>query len=418
MNTSAASSTPAAIARGFLLEAVVAQAPRDERIVERPHGPDVIADRVVPPFADGQRPYAPPAEQAVAQRDDGRRLSPSTCRRCRSTTSGRCSTRARRPCSRRGRVPSAKYSTVLDPEVAVEPAFETGRVLLQLVGERGVIPERARQARAPHLRVVRVALELARRAREAREPAVAERDGVPGVFPALVLEAGLLVAALVPDVAVAEEIGVLVDPVQGGARLVLEFAYELGVTGPALVLVEQHDVQRRGIRRPEVGGVRTFLERGHLAVPHLVQDASGVFVAEVVEAAALARAELVQRGRREFGCERQRLQTREDAVAAEHRHEPRQPRGRQAPSARGDRREPERGEVDEAPVVRGLQRLPVAFEARRVVEPLLEVSFHVRARLALAAPVLGRGCADRPSRRPRSRPSARSTTSRAARSGR
>ena len=135
--------------------------------------------------------------------------------------------------------------------------------------------------------------------------------------------------------------------------------------------------------------MRPFLERGHLAVPHLVQDASGVFVAEVVEAAALAGAELVQRGRREFGCEGQRLETREDAVAAEHRHEPRQTRGRQAPSARGDRREPERREVDEALAVRRLQRFPVAFEARRVVEPLLEVSFHVRARLALAAPVLG-----------------------------
>ena len=57
---------------------------------------------------------------------------------------------------------------VLDPEVAVETPLEVGRLPLQLVGERRILPDVARQAGAAHLRVVGVALELAGRTREAR----------------------------------------------------------------------------------------------------------------------------------------------------------------------------------------------------------------------------------------------------------
>jgi hypothetical protein len=85
-----------------------------------------------------------------------------------------------------------------------------------------------------------------------------------------------------------------------------------------------------------------------------VQDAAGVLVAEVVGPAALPVAQDPERRRRQFWGERQRLQAGEDAVAAEHRHEPRQACRGQAPCARDGRREPQRREVDQAaPVGRG-----------------------------------------------------------------
>ena len=180
---------------------------------------------------------------------------------------------------------------VLDPEVAVEASLQIGRVGRQAIGERRVLPDLARQPRAAQLRVVGVALQLARRAREARELAVAERDRVPRVLPALVLEPGLLVSPPIPDVAGALEIRVLVDPGESRARLDLELAHERTVAGPALVLVEEHDVERRRVHRAVVRRVRPLLEGRHLAVAHLVEDPAGILVAEVVEPYALPVAE-------------------------------------------------------------------------------------------------------------------------------
>src|SRR5665647_2927172 len=98
-----------------------------------------------------------------------------------------------------------EVATLLDPEVAVEAAFEVGGLLLELVGERRILPDEPRHASSPHLGVVGVALQLAGGAREARKRAVVVRDRVPRILPALVLKACLLVAPLVPDVAVAHE---------------------------------------------------------------------------------------------------------------------------------------------------------------------------------------------------------------------
>src|SRR5512133_3448080 len=74
---------------------------------------------------------------------------------------------------------------VVDPVVAVEPSLEIGRLPLELVGELRVLPDLPSEPGAAHLRVVRIPLELTGRAREAGQPAVAERDRVPGVLPAL-----------------------------------------------------------------------------------------------------------------------------------------------------------------------------------------------------------------------------------------
>ena len=245
----------------------------------------------------------------------------------------------------------AKYSSSSTQKSRLKRRFRSAASFSSRSAKAGSFQTRRARRAAAHLRVVGVALELAGRAREARQRAVAVGDRVPGVLPALVLEPGLLVAALVRDVAVALEVRVLVDPVQRRARLVLEVAHELRVAGPALVLVEQHDVQRGRVDAAVVGRVRPLLEGRHLAVAHLVEDPARVLVAEVVDPRALALAERQQRRLRELRRERQRLQAREDAVAAEHGHEPRQARGGQRAARHRAGREAQRGEVDEAAVV-------------------------------------------------------------------
>ena len=117
---------------------------------------------------------------------------------------------------------------------------------------------------------------------------------------------------------------------QRSARLELEITDQLPITGPTLVLVEQDDEQRRGVGAAVVRGVRTLLERGELAVTHLVEDPARVLVAEVVGPRALPHPEFRERRRGKFGRERQGLQAGEDAVASEHGHEPGQAGGRQA----------------------------------------------------------------------------------------
>ncbi len=272
-----------------------------------------------------------------------------------------------------------------DPEVAVEAALEVGRLLLELVGERRILPDLVCEAGAAQLRVVGVALQLAGRPREAGQPAVPVGDRVPRILPALVLEACLLVAALVGDVAVAQQIGVLVDPVQRRPRLVLELAHELPVPGPAFVLVEQHDVQRRRVGAAVIGRMRPLLERRHLAVAHLVQDPTRVLVAEVVDLRALPQPEHAKRGGRELRRERQRLQAGEDAVPAEHGHEPRQTGGGEAFAGSDRRREAKRGKIDETAPVGDPERIPVTLQPGSVSDPALQVCFH-----ALAAPFLSR----------------------------
>lgn len=134
--------------------------------------------------------------------------------------------------------------------------------------------------------------------------------------------------------------------------------------------------------------MRSFFERGQLAVAHLVQDAAGVLVAEVVRARALPLAEREQRGGCELWDERQRLQAREDAVAAEQRHEPRQSCGGKRTARHRERVEPERREVDEAAPVRVGQRFPVAAQRRCLADPRLEVAHHRPRPATFVRPVL------------------------------
>lgn len=214
--------------RRFILEAVPLQAPRDEGIVERPGGADVVADGVVAAFPLGQRANTPAREEARATllaRDCGRpRLIDDAAPKQVANVRGQGVDLAAVSVERQRVVLSA-----LDPRVATEVMLEFVRFALELVGVLRVVPYSTCQPGAAHLGVVGVTLELAGRAREAGQLPVATRDRVPGVLPALVLEAGLLVAALVGDVADSQRISLCVDPVHCGACLGLKGADEVGV---------------------------------------------------------------------------------------------------------------------------------------------------------------------------------------------
>src|SRR5436190_2312297 len=381
---------PCGDAGRFFLEAVAPQPPRDEGTIERPDRSDVVADRVVTALAVGKRPHAPAREQARPHQVSHDRL------RLRLVDDAAPQEMAVVRCERVHLLAflvqrQGEKLVVLDPEVAVEPPLQGCGFLLQLPGELLVLPDETCEPRTAHLGVVRVALELACRTWKARQPAVAVGDRVPRVLPALILEPRLLVAPLVRDVAVPLEVGVLVDPVQRSASLVLELAHELRVAGPPLVLVEQHDVERRGVRIPVVGRMRPLLECRELAVTHLVQDPPGILVPEVVHPRSLPLTERAQGRRGQLGRERQRLQAREDAVPAEHRHEPRQTGRRQAAAAGDARRETQRREVDETAPIGRPERLPVALDAWRTGNPAVEIGSHARLATRPAAVVAALG---------------------------
>src|SRR5207247_3953413 len=113
----------------LLLEAVPAQAPCDERVVEGPDRPDVVADRVVPSLPLGERAHAPTREEASSEevtRDRLRlRLVDDAAPEQLAVVRGE-RVHLLALVVERERV----VLTVLDPEVAVEPALEVGRLIL------------------------------------------------------------------------------------------------------------------------------------------------------------------------------------------------------------------------------------------------------------------------------------------------
>src|SRR5438132_13950411 len=179
--------------------------------------------------------------------------------------------------------------TLRQPEVGVEPLLQHCRFVPEARRELGIVPNVAREARTAALRVVDVALDLARRNRAGRERPVGEQDRVPRVLPALVLEARLGVPPLVLDVAVSVAVAVAVDPRQSSTRLSFERAHEVDVPRPALDLVEQDEKERRRVGGAVVGRMRTLLERRQLAEPQLVENLSRFLVAKVVDARSLSR---------------------------------------------------------------------------------------------------------------------------------
>ena len=200
--------------------------------------------------------------------------------------------------------------------------------------------------------------------------AVAVGDRVPGVLPALVLEPGLLVAALVGDVAVALEVGVLVDPAAAprGPRT--------RARGRARC--------RRSTARTRRAGRRTAASRRRCR-----STASAVAPRTRSSRRSASRAGSgpgPRRGSRRCGCPAGAPSSRRVVAASSGVNgsacrlvkmlsRPNIVMNHGSPAAgrlwrpARERREPQRGQIDEAAAVGRLQRLPVALEPRGLVEP-------------------------------------------------
>ena len=113
---------------------------------------------------------------------------------------------------------------------------------------------------------------------------------------------------LVLDEAVAVEVAVLSIQPQRGERVRPEPVDELVVAGPALVLVEQHQPQRRRVDRAVVGRVRDLVGARQLAGAQLVQDLARLRVAPVVDLGRLEPRQQGQRVARDLRPDGQQLQ--------------------------------------------------------------------------------------------------------------
>src|SRR5215469_11748159 len=209
------------------------------------------------------------------------------------------------------------------PEVLIETPLQLFGLSLELLGPWHIFPNVARQTRSPYLGIIGIALQLARRSRRRRQRAIGERNRIPGVFPALVLEP-FRVSAFIFDIAITVAIAVLVDPGYGSARFPFQRAHESAVSGPAFVFLKEDQEQGRRVRAPVVGGVWRLFKGCQLAKSQFVRDFAWLRIAKRIIDAGLQKRQASQCGAGEFGKERERLKTREQAVPSEDRHEPRQ----------------------------------------------------------------------------------------------
>ncbi len=262
-------------------------------------------------------------------------------------------------------------AALLAPERLVEAVAQHGRLALEPVGELAVAPDLPRQLGHAELRVVDVALHLAGRDRPDRLASVVEELRVVRVLPRLVLEPALR-PAVVLDEAVAVEIAVLVDPAERAHRRLAQGADERGVVGPAPHLREQDEEERRRVDRAVVA--REPGLRG-LAGADLVDDLPRLGVCERIVLRRLEPGERDQSVARQLGSEDQRLEARDQRVAAEHGHEPRHP-GREELAARAALVHAQRGEVGDGAVERRVERRPAGAKLRHLHPPGLERRAH------------------------------------------
>src|SRR5439155_12575082 len=124
------------------------------------------------------------------------------------------------------------------------------------------------------------------------------------------------------DESIAIGIAIRGHPLQRGLRVGQQLAGEIEVAGPAHVLAERHQKQRRRVDTAVVRAVRHTLEPGELTYAHLVQDLAWLFVAEVVDLLALVPRQESERPGRNGWAQRQRLNRGDQAVTAKRHGEP------------------------------------------------------------------------------------------------
>src|SRR3954451_908881 len=205
---------------------------------------------------------------------------------------------------------------------------------------------------------------------------------VPLVLPRLVLQTALG-APLVLDEAVAVAVAVLLDPIERGERGLLQVAHERRVVRPTPHLREQDEVERCRVDGAVVALVPCARR---LAVAHLVHDLAGLRVARGIVFLRLEIGEDFECGTCSLGPEQQRLQARDDRVAAEDRHEPRNAGTRQPPDRAVVRAHAQGREVGDRLAERVPERVPRSAQLRHAQLPCGQRVAHAADLLAESEP--------------------------------
>src|SRR5215469_3567237 len=131
---------------------------------------------------------------------------------------------------------------VLAPEGGLEiPPQPFGR--FADANRHALLAQGTGQPRSVALRCVDIALYFAQRYRPFRELAIGMKDGITGIFPALIEEApGALPAIFDKPVTVAIAIGV--DPLQGGREVRPQSPNGVEIAGADKIFACKHDEQR------------------------------------------------------------------------------------------------------------------------------------------------------------------------------
>ena len=186
---------------------------------------------------------------------------------------------------------------------------------------------------------------------------------VPGILPALVDET-LGRAALVLHKAIAIEVAVFINPLQGLVCGGQHLAHKLVVGGPVEGLAQQDQKQRSGVDGAVVRPERHFAAARHFAFAVFVQNFARVLVAPVVHLAALVAGEHAQGVDCKRRIERQRLVGGKDRISSENGGEPRNAGGDDVLVSLGNA---ERVKIADGGVQRGIELVVAALELRGAI---------------------------------------------------
>src|SRR5262249_61106410 len=115
-------------------------------------------------------------------------------------------------------------------------------------GTLRIVPEFAGESRTTTLRVIDVSLDLAGCDRRGCQRSVGKGDGVPRVFPTLILDSGFFVPTLVLNIAITVAVAILIDPSKCCPGFRFEFSDQVGPSRPTFEFVQQNQEQRSCIR--------------------------------------------------------------------------------------------------------------------------------------------------------------------------
>ncbi len=227
------------------------QALGDQRVVVRPHGADVIPDRVVSGVVRRHRANPPSAPHRSREKVLHEGADPDRAARAPTRGGDPCSRSSRRSGGRRRRA-RARRSHRAHPARSHSGNDRRGcRPTREASAKNGVTDHPSREVGRTPPRVDHVALDLRERDGRVRDRPVVEPDRVPRVLPTLVHEADLRTRPVL-EVAGGRRGESRLDPSESPEDVAPQLSNEIGVPGPTLVLGEHDQPQGGRVDRPVV----------------------------------------------------------------------------------------------------------------------------------------------------------------------